>query len=148
MLCQIRLCPRRLAVHILKEIKTLLKAMNAPDSDEPVIDVIDKCCLVVIEKCLSMLPPSEKTAALAASNVDLQWIAERSATVWTAGFTDDANTKSSSTLNLSGADPWSLCLFEFMERERVLTCCPSAVVHAWPMVFTRVQSLFTVIDPT
>jgi len=53
MLCQIRLCPRRLAVHILREVKMLLKALITPDSDEPVIDVIDKCCPQIIEKCLS-----------------------------------------------------------------------------------------------
>lgn len=52
MLCQCRLCPRRLAVHILREVKTLLKALNYPDTDLPVIDVIDKCCPAAIEKCL------------------------------------------------------------------------------------------------
>lgn len=32
-----------------------------------------------------MLPPAEKAAAASTSNVDLQWIAERSSCVWTAG---------------------------------------------------------------
>lgn len=36
-----------------------------------------------------MLPPAEKAAAASTSNVDLQWIAERSSCVWTAG--DDDN---------------------------------------------------------
>lgn len=54
MLCQCRLCPRRLSVHILREVKNLLKGLNYPESDLdlPVIDVIDKCCPDVIEKCL------------------------------------------------------------------------------------------------
>lgn len=95
-----------------------------------------------------LLPPAEKSAVLAMSNIDLQWIADRSSCVWTAGFQDENSTKSSSTLNLNGADPWSICLFEFMERDRVLTLCPSAVMHSWPVVYTRLNSLFTVIDPT
>ena len=49
------------------------------------IDVIDTCCPTVLEKCYHMLPPAEKAAAASTSNVDLQWIAERSSCVWTAG---------------------------------------------------------------
>ena len=52
------------------------------------IDVIDACCPTVLEKCYHMLPPAEKAAAASTSNVDLQWIAERSSCVWTAGDDD------------------------------------------------------------
>ncbi|XP_046735470.1 protein furry [Diprion similis] len=148
MLCNCRLCPRRLAVHILREVKLLLKTLGGLDDDQPVIDVIDACCPAVLEKCYHMLPPGEKAAATSTSNVDLQWIADRSTCVWTAGFHDENSTKSSSTLNLNGADPWSSCLFAFLERDRVLTLCPNAVAHSWPIVFTRINSLFTVVDPT
>lgn len=55
------------------------------EDDQSVIDVIDACCPVVLEKCYHMLPPAEKAAAASTSNVDLQWIAERSSCVWTAG---------------------------------------------------------------
>ncbi|XP_024946755.1 protein furry isoform X2 [Cephus cinctus] len=148
MLCNCRLYPRRLAVHILREIKLLLKMLGALEDDQPVIDVMDACCPLVLEKCYHMLPPAEKAAATSTSNVDLQWIAERSSCVWTAGFHDENSTKSTSSLNLNGADPWSSCLFGFLEKDRVLTLCPSAVAHSWPIVFTRINSLFAVIDPT
>lgn len=198
MLCNCRLYPRRLAVHILREIKLLLKTLGnyiicityamhynlvisyihciifsgAPEDDQPVIDVIDACCPVVLEKCYPMLPPAEKAAAASTSNVDLQWIADRSSCVWTAGntsfatfsickshyirlylfyvagFHDENSTKSSSSLNLNGADPWASCLFAFLEKDRVLTLCPNAVAHSWPIVFTRINSLFSVVDPT
>jgi hypothetical protein len=59
--------------------------LGCPEDDQPVIDVIDRCCPQVMEKCLGMLPPAEKAAALSISNVDLQWIADRSSCVWTAG---------------------------------------------------------------
>lgn len=102
-----------------------------------------------MEKCISQLPPTEKSAALSVSSIDLQWIADRNACVWTAGLLEDSSTvKPSSSFNLNVADPWNICLFEFLERDRVLTACPTAVMHSWPIVFTRVNSLFTVIDPT
>lgn len=135
--------------------------------------MIDACCPVVLEKCYPMLPPAEKAAAASTSNVDLQWIADRSSCVWTAGstslfiilliyksyiifpylfyvtgFHDENSTKSSSSLNLNGADPWASCLFAFLEKDRVLTLCPNAVAHSWPIVFTRINSLFSVVDPT
>lgn len=65
-----------------------------------------------------------------------------------AGFHDENSTKSSSSLNLNGADPWASCLFAFLEKDRVLTLCPNAVAHSWPIVFTRINSLFSVVDPT
>ncbi|XP_069669911.1 protein furry isoform X4 [Periplaneta americana] len=148
MLCNCRLYPRRLSVHILREVKTLIKSLGCCEDEQPVIDVVDRCCPQVMEKCLGMLPPAEKAAALSISNVDLQWIADRSSCIWTAGFQDENSTKSSSSLNLNGVDPWSTCLFGFLERDRVLTLCPSAVMHSWPIVYGRVNSLFTVVDPT
>lgn len=64
-----------------------LSRLGAPEDDQPVIDVIDACCPAVLEKCYPMLPPAEKAAAASTSNVDLQWIADRSSCVWTAGNT-------------------------------------------------------------
>lgn len=64
------------------------------------------------------------------------------------GFHDENSTKSSSSLNLNGADPWGTCLFAFLEKDRVLTQCSNAVAHSWPIVFTRINSLFSVVDPT
>ncbi|XP_044014462.1 protein furry isoform X2 [Aphidius gifuensis] len=150
MLCNCRLCPRRIAVHILREVKLLLKTIGNIENqhEQSVIDVIDATCPLALEKCYHMLPPAEKAAAAMTSNVDLLWIAERSSCVWTAGFHDENSTKSSSLLNLSGADPWSTCLFTFLERNKVLSLCPTATAHSWPIVFNRINSLFTVVDPT
>lgn len=153
MLCNCRLYPRRLAVHILREVKLLLKTLNGNNNletqhEQSVIDVIDAACPATLEKCYHMLPPAEKAAAITTSNVDLLWIVERSSCVWTAGFHDENSTKSSSLLNLSNADPWSTCLISFLERNRLLTLCPTAIAHSWPIVFNRINSLFTVVDPT
>lgn len=151
MLCNYRLSSRRLAVHILKDAKQLLRQLNCTE-DQAIIDVIDKCCPQIMEKLIGHLPATEKAAALSVSSVDLQWIADRNACVWTAGRLEDAAIKTSASasasLNLNGVDPWNMCLFEFLERERVLTGCHTAVAHSWPIVFIRLNALFTVIDPT
>lgn len=44
MLCNCRSFPRKLAVMILKEIKNLVKALGLPETEPPLIDVIDKSC--------------------------------------------------------------------------------------------------------
>ncbi|XP_046667613.1 protein furry isoform X2 [Homalodisca vitripennis] len=148
MLCNNRLCPRRLAVHILREVKTLIKAFGALEDDQPVIDVIDRCCPQVVDSCMAMLPPAEKAAVLSVSNIDLQWISDRNSSVWTGGLQDESSWKPSSNMISGASDPWAVCLFGFLERGRVLTHCPSAVSHSWPIVYSRLHSLFTVIDPT
>lgn len=147
MLCNYRLSTRRLSVHILKDVKILLKTLNCSE-DQAIIDVMDQCCPQVVDKCVSFLPATEKSAVQAVANIDLQWLAERSACVWTAGLHEDGNVKSGSSYNLSTVDAWSTCLFGFLERDRVLTLCPTVVGHSWPIVFTRVNTLFPVIDPT
>lgn len=45
-------------------------------------------------------------------------------------------------------DPWSVCLFGFLEKDRVLQHCPLVGAQAWPICYQRLTSLFTVIDPT
>lgn len=44
MLCNYRPAPRKLAVHILKEVKSIMKLIGIPETELPLIDVIDKCC--------------------------------------------------------------------------------------------------------
>lgn len=52
-----------------------------------VIDVMDKSCPHILEKCVSLLQTSEKSTLLVTSNVDLQWLADRACTIWPAGIT-------------------------------------------------------------
>lgn len=48
MLCNYRPAPRRLSVHILKEVKCIAKLLGLPETEPPLIDVIDKCCPKVL----------------------------------------------------------------------------------------------------
>ncbi|XP_017028103.1 protein furry isoform X2 [Drosophila kikkawai] len=167
LLCNYRPYLRKLAAMILKEVKNLMRALGIPEAEPPLIDVMDRCVPAIVEKCLlPLLPQTEKTAILNANCIDLQWIAERTSGVWLAGLTDDNSKSSTSTLNLSQSsstaaaaaaaasspqppfDPWATCLFGLLERQRILQQCPSAVAQAWPICFTRLNALFSVIDPT
>lgn len=155
MLCNYRQQPRKLAVHILKEVNLLMKLLGIPETEPPLIDVIDKCCPQIIEKCMHMLPPSERTAVLNANIIDLQWITERSSGIWSVGHVEESFKASTLTLCLTQAvqngqqfDPWAVCLFGFMSKPNVLQQCPSTVAQAWPLCYQRVQSLYSIIDPT
>lgn len=51
MLCNYRPAPRKLAVHIMKEVKSIMRLLNIPETEPPLIDVIDKCCPQVRNSC-------------------------------------------------------------------------------------------------
>ncbi|XP_071438579.1 protein furry [Hetaerina americana] len=163
MLCQCRATPRRLVVPILREVKALLKITGCSLDEEAVIDAIDRCCPKLVESILSLLPPAEKTAALSAPCVDLQWLTERSSSVWTAGIQEEGQPKvagsgtTGSQMDVN-SDPWFACLMGFLVSRGVgvsptgvgglIWQCPSAVNYSWPVAFSRLHSLFTVIDPS
>ncbi|BES98592.1 furry homolog (Drosophila) [Nesidiocoris tenuis] len=154
MLCSVRLCPRRLSIHILREAKVLLKLLaGAGDTDEPVIDNLERWCPAVLELCTPLLPATEKTA-MQSSTLDMQWIADRTSSIWTAGIQDESSSKNTGSSSSGAcitngiADPWATLLFGLVDRGKVLTKCPSAVTHSWPIVYTRLHMLYSVIDPT
>ena len=49
------------------------------------MDAMDAACPALADRCVPLLPPTEKAAVLSTPNIDLQWIAERNSAVWTAG---------------------------------------------------------------
>ncbi|XP_064103219.1 protein furry-like isoform X6 [Macrobrachium nipponense] len=149
LLCSCRQAPRRVAVAILREVKLLAKALgeDSPIS-EPVIDVMDRWCGRIVESVMSLLPPGERSAVTATTNIDLQWLADRSSSVWTGGFIEDSSIKSGSVQHLACEDVWALVLCGFVLHGRVFSSCPQAISHAWPIVYTRANSLYSIVDPT
>lgn len=115
---------------------------------------------------MPMLPQSERTAILNANVIDLQFIIERNSNIWSIGYVEESvkttmtatqnaaqasNNNNSNNLSSNNGqlfDPWALCLFGFMERNNIMQQCPVAVAQAWPLCYQRIQSLYTVIDPT
>ena len=150
MLCHVRSSPRRLAVHTLKEVKMLLQHLTIPRAtDEAVVlDAMDKVTKYVVEQNMSCIPAIDKTAYHSANTIDLAWLADRTSAQWTSGFHDDGTARSGSNMNLFGPDPWSSCLLSYFEHDRLPASCPSAVLHAWPIIHTRLTQMFSSVDPT
>ena len=154
MLCSIRLSPRRLAVHMLKEVKAVLRLCGGvsggaatASTEMALIDAMDQCTKAVVEQCSALLPVADKSAISNLNCLDLQWLADRSSTHWTSGFHDDGTTRSGLTQQFSSADPWSACLLAFLDHTRLPRTCPSAVLYAWPIVHTRLTQLFSTVNP-
>ncbi|XP_059089513.1 protein furry-like isoform X3 [Tigriopus californicus] len=147
MLCHCRIQTRKICLLILKEVKQLFKILEAVRGDHIVLDVLDKVTGKVVESCLHLMPPPDKTSAFNISSLDFQWLTERTSSQWTSGFNEEGVAKSGSTQHLFAADPWSSCLMGFLEPDRLLALCPSAIFQAWPTVHTRLTQLFSVVDP-
>ncbi|XP_050682985.1 protein furry [Leptidea sinapis] len=149
MLCQGKTYPRRLAVHILRESKYLLERLQLTREEPALIDAADEHVSHFADKCLSVLPPTEKQAVLSASQTDLLWLTERTHPVWTAGLQyDEASSKNSwSGSSSNGADPWEIVLFGLLEKNRVPAKCPTTVLQAWPILHARIHALYTIIEP-
>ena len=148
MLCHIRLATRKLAVHMLREVKMLLKLTGSDRGPESaVIDAMDQSTRAVVEQYSNQLPLPDKTAISNINTIDLQWLADRNSTQWTSGFHDDGTTRSGSTQQLFTSDPWSTCLLGFLEPKRLPKYCPSAILHTWPIIHTRLTHLYTTVQP-
>lgn len=151
MLCNCRPFPRKYGYFILKEVKNLIKALGLTETEPPLIDVIDKCCPDVLEKCVFMMSQKDKSEMIACNTIDLHWLTDRSGPIWVQS--EDSTKNSTLTLCPSQSssvqfDAWATCLFGFMEKQRVLTKCPSVCTQAWPLLYHRATNLFSVIDPT
>ena len=149
MLCHIRSGPRRLVVHTLKEVKLLFQLTGAGHASEDslVLDAMDRCTRTVVEQNYALIPAADRPAINSSAPLDLQWLADRGSAQWTSGFHDDGSARSGSNQNLFGSDPWSACFLAFFEHNRLPASCGSAVLHAWPIVHTRLTQLFSTVDP-
>ncbi|XP_053400043.1 protein furry-like isoform X2 [Mercenaria mercenaria] len=149
MLCNHRVVTRKLAAHLLKEVKQIFSSVPALSSEHVVctslLEAMDQACPAVIERLLPSLVPSERTFILNCSSVDLQWLLERSATVWSSSHDDKEEPRSES--NFSKVDPWMQCIAMFVSKDFAMTSCQLAIAHAWPIVYTRLNALYTLLDP-
>ena len=147
LLCHVRIAPRRLSYHILKEVKLLFKILGGLRDESTVLDALDKSTYEVIDSCMSLIPIQDKTSVQNNPSVEFQWLTERNSSQWSAGFNDEGLPKSGVSQLLFNADPWSACLIAFLHPDRLPKDCPSAIMHTWPVVHSRLTQLFTVVDP-
>ncbi|XP_035239904.1 protein furry homolog isoform X3 [Anguilla anguilla] len=146
LLCSCQTSTRRLAVAILKEIRSLFTCIGqAEGDDKPMIDVLDLLSPAVLESFVHVAV-SDSVTLPQGHNVDLQWLVE-----WNAGLVNSHyDVRSPSHVWIfaqSVKDPWVLCLYSFLRQENLPKHCPTALSYAWPYAFTRLQLLMPLVDP-
>ena len=70
MLCHLRLAPRRLALHILREVKSLFKLTGAHMAihETTVLDALDQFTPEVVENCSPLIPPQVRDISIKSSS--------------------------------------------------------------------------------
>lgn len=148
-LCSCRQPNRRLAALILKETRSLLLLFARKSDEEPVLDVIDRVCPQVVEKCSSCITANERMLIISNSfNVDLQWLADRTSTSWVNDVLADNDSTCSSKISINEEEPkinaWLACLMEFLNE--ISKKCPMTTYYAWYFTYQRMNSLFLLIE--
>ena len=130
-------------------LKMLFQYLTIPRQNDEclVIDALDRVTKCVLEQNNSVIPQTDRVAVNSANTIDLQWLTDRTSAQWTSGFHDDGTARSGSNQNLFGPDPWSACFLSYFTHDRLPVSCPSAVLHAWPIIHTRLTQLFSAVDP-
>lgn len=147
MMCSARVVTRKLAVHLLKEVRNIFNTANTQGNYEPcLLEMIDRSCGDIIKRLLPSLPHSEKSLIMTSSNIDLTWIIDRAASVWNPTNVDPKMQERHWTAGR--VSPWMRCVAMFVSSDFGMTVCPLAVGAAWPIVFTRLSNVYTLLEPS
>ncbi|XP_008307519.1 protein furry homolog isoform X2 [Cynoglossus semilaevis] len=146
LLCSCQLSTRKLAIALLKEIRSLFVTVGQTEDDEkPMIDVMDQLSPVIMDSFVN-IAVSDTAALPSGLHVDLQWLVE-----WNAILVNSHNDIRSPShvwiFAQSAKDPWVLCLYSLLRQDHLPKHCPTALSFAWPYAFTRMQALMPLIDP-
>ncbi|XP_078324713.1 protein furry-like isoform X3 [Crassostrea virginica] len=147
MMCSARVVTRKLAVHLLKEVRNIFNSANTQGSAEPcLLEMIDRSCGDIIKRLLPSLPPSEKSLIMTSSNIDLTWIIDRAASVWNPTNVD--HKMQERHWSAGKVSPWMRVVAMFVSSDFGMTVCPRAMGAAWPVVFTRLSNVYTLLEPS
>ena len=141
MLCSTKAMHRKLALMVLREVRSLGKAMPGSKATEAVmaIDIIEECAPAVIEKALTYVSGSDKSSLGLSPLMDLQLLAEKSALL------------AEKDSNVAGInrDVWAHCFSGFLERIYMnQNHCSCTFQYSWPFVFNRLFNMYTILDPS
>ncbi|XP_059157209.1 protein furry homolog isoform X2 [Physella acuta] len=149
MMCSCRVVTRKLALHLLREVRNIFNIYSDEQlSISSLLEVIDKACPAVLEKLMPLLPTSEKPILLTLPTIDLAWVMDRAVTLWLPAGGGSMQDGNQINYSFHRVDMWIRCVAEFASREHAQHSCPHAVGHAWPIVFTRLNALFPLVDPS
>lgn len=80
-------------------------------------------------------------------SIDLAWITDRAVNLWLPAGGGSMQDGNQINYSFHRVDMWIRCVAEFASRDHAYTACPHAIGHAWPIVFTRLNALFPLVDP-
>ncbi|XP_053314411.1 protein furry homolog-like [Spea bombifrons] len=147
-LCNSRPATRRLAVNVLREIRTLFTVLEIPKGDEELaIDVMDRLSPSILESFIHLTGADQTTLLYCPSAIDLQTLAEWSSSPISHQF--DVVSPSNIWIFAhvtQGQDPWIISLSSFLKQENLPKYCPTAVNYAWMFSYTRLQLLSPQVD--
>uniref|UniRef100_A0AAX7SII5 Furry homolog a (Drosophila) n=1 Tax=Astatotilapia calliptera TaxID=8154 RepID=A0AAX7SII5_ASTCA len=132
LLCSCQLSTRRLAIAILKEIRSLSALRYISGMSLTSDPALSPACLQVT------LP--------AGHHVDLQWLVEWNALLVNSHY-DIRSPSHVWIFAQSVKDPWVLCIYSLLRQDNLPKHCPTALSYAWPYAFTRMQMLMPLVDP-
>uniref|UniRef100_A0A4W5PN63 FRY microtubule binding protein n=1 Tax=Hucho hucho TaxID=62062 RepID=A0A4W5PN63_9TELE len=145
LLCSCQLTTRKLALAILREIRCLFLAIGQ-DDDKPMIEVMDQLSLAVLDSFVHVAASDTATLPLG-HQVDLQWLLEWNSTLVNSHY-DIRSPSHVWIFAQSVKDPWVLCLYSLLRQDHLPKHCPTALSYTWSYVFTRMQLLMPLVDPT
>uniref|UniRef100_A0A0R3RWW2 MOR2-PAG1_N domain-containing protein n=1 Tax=Elaeophora elaphi TaxID=1147741 RepID=A0A0R3RWW2_9BILA len=139
MMCQYRTQSRKISINILKEIRHLLTLVTSQQHDTPVIEVLDSATPYVINKYIEHVPLYERQSW----NHDFSSASDKIASI----ETDSCLVNSDRGNEYFRWDAWAAALSGYCEHRFLLTQCPTAVFHAWPVVQARLNACSGFVDP-
>ncbi|XP_039986284.1 protein furry homolog isoform X4 [Xiphias gladius] len=146
LLCSCQLSTRRLAIAILKEIRSLFMTIGQTEEDDkPMIEIMDQLSPVILESFVNVAV-SDTAALPAGHHVDLQWLVEWNALLVNSHY-DIRSPSHVWIFAQSVKDPWVLCVYSLLRQDNLPKHCPTALSYAWPYAFTRMQMLMPLVDP-
>uniref|UniRef100_A0A8C6KQI2 FRY microtubule binding protein n=1 Tax=Nothobranchius furzeri TaxID=105023 RepID=A0A8C6KQI2_NOTFU len=147
LLCSCQLSTRRLAVAILKEIRSLYMTIEqSEDDDRPMIEVMDQLSPVILKSFVNVAVSDTVSLLSSGHHVDLQWLVEWNALLVNSPY-DIRSPSHVWIFAQSVKDPWVLCVYSFLRQDNLPRLCPTALSYVWPYAFTRLQMLMPLVDP-
>ncbi|XP_075892588.1 protein furry homolog isoform X2 [Nelusetta ayraudi] len=147
LLCSCQLSTRRLAIAILREIRSLFVTIKqSEDDDKPMIDIMDQLSPAILESFASVAVSDAASSLPAGHHVDLQWLVEWNARLVNSHY-DIRSPSHVWIFAQSVKDPWVLCLHSLLRQDNLPKHCPTALSFAWPYAFARMQTLMPLVDP-
>ncbi|XP_028321443.1 protein furry homolog isoform X2 [Gouania willdenowi] len=145
LLASCQLSTRRLAIALLKEIRSLFMTIGqSEDDDKPMIEVMDQLSQSILES-FATVSVSDSATLPSGHPVDLQWLVEWNALLVNSHF-DIRSPSHVWIFAQSVKDPWVLCIYSLLRQDNLPKHCPTALSYAWPYAFTRMQMLMPLVD--